>query len=216
MTESEWQTSTDAVAMVQYLKGKTIATHRKLGLLACAMLRRLPSTSPTTSAALEVAERFLDKLATDEERRAAGERFEASQGVPSFAMPVIAIRTCFSNPIDVYMADQDWWHTAHLAAACAKEQGIAALAAEVLRDLFPTPLIRRLRRLRQFESSWRASNGTSIARAMHEDGLFDRLPILADALEEAGCTNAEILTHCRGPDPHVRGCWVIDGILAKD
>jgi hypothetical protein len=43
-----------------------------------------------------------------------------------------------------------------------------------------------------------------------------RLPILADALEDAGCTNADILDHLRGPGPHVRGCWPVDLILSKD
>jgi len=41
------------------------------------------------------------------------------------------------------------------------------------------------------------------------------MPILADALEDAGCTDAAILEHCRGPGPHVRGCWVVDLILGK-
>jgi hypothetical protein len=41
------------------------------------------------------------------------------------------------------------------------------------------------------------------------------MPILADALEEAGCENAEVLAHCREPGPHARGCWVPDGVLGK-
>jgi hypothetical protein len=63
----------------------------------------------------------------------------------------------------------------------------------------------------------RARTGTvvSLAHSIYEARAFDRLPILADALEEAGCTDAEILTHCRGPGPHVRGCWVVDLILGK-
>jgi hypothetical protein len=44
---------------------------------------------------------------------------------------------------------------------------------------------------------------------------FDRLPVLADALEEAGCTNADILDHLRGPGPHARGCWAVDLLLGK-
>ena len=43
----------------------------------------------------------------------------------------------------------------------------------------------------------------------------DRLAILADALEDAGCTNADVLDHCRGAGPHVRGCWVVDLLLGK-
>jgi hypothetical protein len=55
-----------------------------------------------------------------------------------------------------------------------------------------------------------------LAEGIYADRAFDRLPILADALEEAGCTDAEVLAHCRGPGPHVRGCWVVDLILGKE
>jgi hypothetical protein len=63
---------------------------------------------------------------------------------------------------------------------------------------------------------WRFSSVQQLARVIYEDRAFDRLPILADALEEAGCTNPDILDHCRGPGPHVRGCWVVDLILGKE
>jgi hypothetical protein len=42
------------------------------------------------------------------------------------------------------------------------------------------------------------------------------MPILADALQDAGCENADILDHCRGPGPHVRGYWVVDLVLGKE
>ena len=54
-----------------------------------------------------------------------------------------------------------------------------------------------------------------LAQSIYDDRAFDRLPILADALEEAGCTDAAILDHCRGPGPHVRGCWAVDLLLGK-
>lgn len=54
-----------------------------------------------------------------------------------------------------------------------------------------------------------------IARGIYEDRAFYRLTSLADALEEAGCTDADILGHLRGPRPHVRGCWPVDRILGK-
>jgi hypothetical protein len=64
---------------------------------------------------------------------------------------------------------------------------------------------------------------TALATAAYEErilpaGTFDphRLAILADALEDTGCTNEQILGHLRGPGPHVRGCWVIDLILGKE
>jgi hypothetical protein len=67
--------------------------------------------------------------------------------------------------------------------------------------------------------SWHVWNGGSIpklAQSIYTDRAFDRLPILADALEEAGCDNADILEHCRSGGEHVRGCWVLDLILRKD
>jgi hypothetical protein len=54
-----------------------------------------------------------------------------------------------------------------------------------------------------------------LAEAIYEERAFDRMPILADALEEAGCADADVLRHCRDPGPHVRGCWVLDLILDK-
>lgn len=55
----------------------------------------------------------------------------------------------------------------------------------------------------------------ALAQAIYDERAFDRLPVLADGLEEAGCTDADILAHCRGPGPHVRGCWVVDLLLGK-
>jgi hypothetical protein len=63
--------------------------------------------------------------------------------------------------------------------------------------------------------TWRTSNVTALAQAIYCDRAFDRLPILADALEDAGCDNADILNHCRQPGEHVRGCWVVDLVLGK-
>jgi len=65
----------------------------------------------------------------------------------------------------------------------------------------------------QLDRCWLTSNVASLAESIYADQAFDRLPILADALEEAGCTNAEVLGHCREPGPHVRGCWVVDLLL---
>src|SRR5262245_4523174 len=56
----------------------------------------------------------------------------------------------------------------------------------------------------------------SIAQAIYEEGRFSDMPVLADALEEAGCDDAEFLSHCREPGEHVRGCWVIDLLLGKE
>jgi hypothetical protein len=65
------------------------------------------------------------------------------------------------------------------------------------------------------DSSWRTSTAVAIARGMYESREFAAMPILADALQDAGCDHAAVLDHCRGPGPHVRGCWVVDLVLGK-
>jgi hypothetical protein len=67
-----------------------------------------------------------------------------------------------------------------------------------------------------FNPDWRTSDVTAMARGMYETRDFAAMPILADALQDAGCENAEVLEHCRGLGPHIRGCWVVDLILGKE
>jgi hypothetical protein len=65
---------------------------------------------------------------------------------------------------------------------------------------------------------WRAWNGgalVQLAGSLYDDRRFEDLPVLADALEEAGCTEAAILEHCRQPGEHARGCWVVDAVLGR-
>ena len=83
----------------------------------------------------------------------------------------------------------------------------------LLRDIFGNPF-----RFPLIDPAWlRWSDGTVVkmAQSIYDDRTFDRLPILADALEESGCHDTDILSHCREPAEHVRGCWVIDLVLAK-
>lgn len=63
--------------------------------------------------------------------------------------------------------------------------------------------------------TWQEATIPRLARAIYDEWAFDRLPILADALEEAGCHASDILAHCRQPGDHVRGCWAVDAILGK-
>jgi hypothetical protein len=64
--------------------------------------------------------------------------------------------------------------------------------------------------------TWHDGAVERLAQEIYTDRALDRLPILADALEDAGCNNADILAHCRGGGEHVRGCWVVDLILGKE
>jgi hypothetical protein len=65
----------------------------------------------------------------------------------------------------------------------------------------------------RFRPAWRTSTTTALARGMYRSRDFTAMPILADALQDAGCDNDEVLDHCRSPGTHVRGCWVVDQIL---
>jgi hypothetical protein len=65
------------------------------------------------------------------------------------------------------------------------------------------------------DPTWLTPKVKTLAQAIYDDRAFERMPVLADALEEAGCTNADILDHCRKPGEHVRGCWVVDLALGK-
>src|SRR5439155_8378323 len=89
--------------------------------------------------------------------------------------------------------------------------------AALIRDIFGNPF-----RHIEFASAWLTPTVTQLAQAAYDvrilpSGQLDRahLAILADALLDAGCHNDDILAHCRGPGPHVRGCWVIDLLLGK-
>ena len=85
---------------------------------------------------------------------------------------------------------------------------------QLLRDVFGNPF--RAININPSLVAWNGGTVVKLAQAIYDDRAFDRLPILADALEDAGCDNADILAHCRGPGPHVRGCWVVDLILGKE
>ncbi len=83
--------------------------------------------------------------------------------------------------------------------------------AELLRDIFGNPF-----RPVTFDPEWRTSTVMALAQQMYESRDFGAMPILADALQDAGCDSDDILSHCRDPQQvHVRGCWVVDLVLGK-
>ncbi len=97
--------------------------------------------------------------------------------------------------------------------ARAKHLVERAAQAALLREIFGNPFRPVL-----LEQSWLAWNDGAIrkmAQLIYGDRAFDRLPMLADALEDAGCTDADLLAHCRSGGEHVRGCWVVDLLLGK-
>jgi len=92
--------------------------------------------------------------------------------------------------------------------AKSREQKVQAA---LLRDIFGNPF-----RPVSFDPDWRTSTAVALATQMYDSRDFSAMPILADALQDAGCASSDILDHCRGPGPHVRGCWVVDLVLGKE
>ncbi|MBM3978757.1 MAG: hypothetical protein FJ304_00455 [Planctomycetes bacterium] len=81
----------------------------------------------------------------------------------------------------------------------------------LLRDIFGNPF-----RPVTFTTDWRTNTVVTLARTMYDAREFSAMPILADALQDAGCDNDDILNHCRDTTAtHVRGCWVVDLVLGK-
>jgi hypothetical protein len=80
----------------------------------------------------------------------------------------------------------------------------------LLRDIFGNPF-----RPAAIAPAWRTETVLALARGIYEERAFDRMPILADALQDAGCEDEDVLNHSRRPGPHFRGCWVVDLVLGK-
>jgi hypothetical protein len=180
--------------MLKLLQG---SSERKLRLLACAFCRRLwPLLTDDDGRAVEVAERYAEGFATDEERDAA----RRAEGQVSRA----AGTATFAHP----------WAGAWMTAAHAAEAGLDAQAqCDLIREVFGNPF-----RSVPIDAGWLIWNSRTIPKlgqAIYDEPAFDRLAVLADALEDAGCTVQAILEHLRGPGPHVRGCWALDLILGK-
>lgn len=102
-------------------------------------------------------------------------------------------------------------HATHAPAGLADGADERARQVLVFRDIFGNPF-----RPVVFDPDWRTSTAVALAVQMYDSRDFGTMPILADALQDAGCDSADILDHCREPGPHVRGCWVVDLVLAKE
>jgi hypothetical protein len=213
MTETEWLVCTDPQLMVGFLTDGA-GSDRKLRLFGCACCRHVWDwlTENCFRDAVEVAERFADGQASSKElavaKRISGAALERN-GLAGVTGPrycaLGSAWSCTRNP-----------QTAALYPLWVFNDG-AQRSWEVLllRDIFGNPF-RPIPSVPPVWLAWNDSTIQKLAQTIYDEHAFDRLPILADALEEAGCTNADILNHCRQPGEHVRGCWVIDLILGKE
>jgi hypothetical protein len=223
MTEAEWLACTDPQKMLEFLWGK--ASERKLRLFACSCCYRLHDLWGMMDGCLEAVEfanLYADGGETREDLKLVRDDLSgiddycgSSEEIRYHALDcVMAIPlgdvSGLANRIIEYFENQHYLTEAELEA---EQEAERVLQCEILRDFF-NPF-----RPVKVEPSWLTWNDSAVPRlahAIYDERAFDRLPVLADALEEAGCTNADILGHCRGPGPHVRGCWVVDLLLDKE
>jgi hypothetical protein len=120
--------------------------------------------------------------------------------------------TCAPSGLDEASAEVIKW-AAHVSEGRWEEERQAH--CDLIRDVFGNPFRPRP----TVAGEWLAWDGGMVprlARTAYEERAFERLPVLADALEEAGCTDANLLGHLRAATPHARGCWVLDLLLGLD
>lgn len=94
--------------------------------------------------------------------------------------------------------------------AAGKNADEHAAQCRLLRDILGNPF-----RPVAVDPTWLTSTVTQLSAGIYEERAFDRLPILADALMDAGCDHPDVLAHCRSSGPHARGCWVVDFLLGN-
>jgi hypothetical protein len=111
------------------------------------------------------------------------------------------------DPALDYFREPDW---EGLPAGVPPSATERAEQVTILRDIFGNPF-----RPVAFDPTWRTSTVVGLANLMYKSRDFSAMPILADALQDAGCHSEEILNHCLGEGPHVRGCWAVDLVMAK-
>jgi len=233
VTEAEWNACTDPTPMLESLRGK--ASDRKIRLFCVACCRRTwhMLTDPRSRKAVEVAELLVDGLLTEKqlrkaERGANAAETEAGANGKSSAYyaALIARNTVVSFPDPLHASR---YAVAALAAVDEndrtgnqrgteaeagdhKRRQEQAMQCDLLREIIGPALFRPVR----LDPTWLTSTVRHLAEAIYEERAFDRLPILADALEDAGCTSHDVLDHCRQPGEHVRGCWALDLALGKE
>jgi hypothetical protein len=238
MTEQEWLQATDPMPMLEFLRGK--ASDRKLRLFAVGCCRHVWYIMPDEPCrqAAEVAERFADGMATEQELRAAADAAQISAEDNSFAKPhqsfAVGQGIYFAARTACYAANSPVHETAARAARTLYSAAIGAAgdpdtnlvtrraAADAVRqyqinllnDLFGNPF--RPITINPAWLTWHGGLLVSMARRMYDSRDFADMPVLADALEEAGCQEQDILDHCRSGGEHVRGCWLVDLLLGKE
>jgi hypothetical protein len=222
MTEDEWQKARSPLVMLAWLRdtgavAKTKDGRRRLRLFACACARRhwdrIGAQSHKNADALrsgvEAAERFADdEIDRGEFEAAVVVARDEGRGISVPAAPAF-----MAGHATLSVAFEGAWEIARLGPCAGGEWSGPAFWAEqraqcdLLRDVFGNPF-----RPAKRPACLPRRGGTirALAETIYRDRTFAELPVLADALEDAGCSDEAILSHLRLAGPHVRGCWALD------
>jgi hypothetical protein len=239
MTEDEWLACDDPRPMMEFLRAKRSASRtkggkRRLRLFACVCVRGIwPLLRQVGSRqALYYAELYADGQTTEYDLATANRAARVALAHESGEIgnsPYWQSAEAAGHLTVKRFDGEDHpsvTHASHSAAsawAMDRTRSVAgsthgtefrarqAVHADWLRDIFGNPF-----RSVSFSASWRTDTAVSLARQMYESRDFSAMPILADALQDAGCDSDEVLNHCRdAKQVHVRGCWVVDLVLDK-
>jgi hypothetical protein len=226
--------------MLKLLREENVADGRKLRLFAVACCRRVDECLiAETRSLLEIAERVAEGTADERERRVRRDEAlragwhpdpitRSARGPAKAAVawalarrPEEAALYAAHYALNSAVALAANWKEEpvgntpqeRLANWEARKARVRQVQADLLRDLFGNPF--RPCAVDPFWLMWNGGTVPKLAQAIYEDRRFSDLPILADALEEAGCTDNDILNHCRQPGEHVLGCLTVDLLLGK-
>jgi len=220
MTEAEWLTCASVWDMVRLFPAATSA--RRLRLFAVACCRRLPGLAGGSLQALDAADlhaegqadltalrlaymRAYGPVAAHEDNPGDGLAYDAAQAVAWAVVPEGVGR----REAAAYAA----YHAGRAAPGLAERRAQALLLADIM--LSPPSA--------SVTPAWLTPDVVRLAYAAYDERLLpsgeldrQRLLVLADALEDASCDNAEVLGHLRGPGVHVRGCWCVDQLTGRE
>lgn len=215
MTKEEWLTAADPAPMFKLLHPTRRTYRRKFWLYGAACCRRIwpRITNPVSQRAVQAAEEFAEGRISRLDLEAISEEAHQVEGIDED--PVV---TAAAHAVD-YVGPDGWANSSSVGESViealpeAERAGELKWQSDLMRELLgPLPF-----RFVTIEPAWLTWNGgvvAQLAESIYSDNAFDRMPLVGDALQEAGCTNAEILNHCRQTAGHIRGCWVID-LLTK-
>jgi hypothetical protein len=212
LNEQEWLECADPTPMLEFLGQK--ASDRKLRLFGVACCRHAGALLEHDQKTLATAEDHADGILGDEDIMYAWwDACEANDEVRRLQEIRDSILGAAFSVVWVDQTDHLFDEVLRLCHA-ARLPVERTLLVEVVQDIFGNPF-----RLIANNPTWLTWNDATVLRitqTIYAERAFDRLPVLADALEEAGCHDTDILNHCRQPGEHARGCWVVDLILGKE